>query len=104
MLLHIVDTARHRVAMEYLSFDFSSKSLALKKRDTLPKPAANEVRVKIAYSGICGTDLHILEVRVILLHTHIFIFIVTIRRCEAICVTTWKKTCPSCMDEFHIWL
>ena len=25
----------------------------------IPEPAANEVRVKIAYSGICGTDLHI---------------------------------------------
>ncbi|XP_029668645.1 uncharacterized protein LOC115238736 [Formica exsecta] len=47
--------------MEYLSFDLSSKSLTLKKRDILPKPAANEVRIKIAYSGICGTDLHILE-------------------------------------------
>lgn len=52
--------------MEYLSFNLSSKSLTLKKRDTLPKPAANEVRIKVAYSGICGTDLHILEVRYIL--------------------------------------
>lgn len=48
--------------MEYLSFNLSSKSLTLKKRDILPKPAANEVRIKVAYSGICGTDLHILEV------------------------------------------
>nr|XP_012221103.1 PREDICTED: D-arabinitol dehydrogenase 1-like [Linepithema humile] len=47
--------------MEYLSFDLSSKSLTLKKRGILPKPAANEVRIKVAYSGICGTDLHILE-------------------------------------------
>ncbi|XP_072758255.1 sorbitol dehydrogenase-like [Anoplolepis gracilipes] len=47
--------------MEYLSFDLSTKSLILKKRNTLPKPAANEIRIKVAYSGICGTDLHILE-------------------------------------------
>ncbi|KAG5306517.1 ARD1 dehydrogenase, partial [Acromyrmex insinuator] len=47
--------------MEHLSFNISNKSLTLKKRDTLPKPAANEVRIKVAYSGICGTDLHILE-------------------------------------------
>ncbi|XP_072757798.1 sorbitol dehydrogenase [Anoplolepis gracilipes] len=47
--------------MEYLSFDLSTKSLTLKKRDILPKPAANEVRIKVAYSGICGTDLHIME-------------------------------------------
>ena len=48
--------------MEFLSFNVSSKSLTLKKRDALPKPATNEVRIKVAYSGICGTDLHILEV------------------------------------------
>ncbi|XP_011165237.1 sorbitol dehydrogenase [Solenopsis invicta] len=47
--------------MEYLSFNSSNKSLTLKKRDILPKPAANEVRIKVTYSGICGTDLHILE-------------------------------------------
>ncbi|XP_025073226.1 LOW QUALITY PROTEIN: D-arabinitol dehydrogenase 1-like [Pogonomyrmex barbatus] len=47
--------------MEYLSFNLSSKSLTLKKRDILPKPGGNEVRIKVAYSGICGTDLHILE-------------------------------------------
>ncbi|KAH0953835.1 hypothetical protein HN011_011998 [Eciton burchellii] len=47
--------------MEYLSFDPSSKSLALKRQAVLPKPAANEIRIKVAYSGICGTDLHILE-------------------------------------------
>jgi len=50
--------------MEYLSFNLASKSLTLKK-DILPKPKANEVRIKVAYSGICGTDLHILEVSII---------------------------------------
>jgi len=57
-----VDTDR---TMEYLSFNLASKSLVLKKRDILPKPKANEVRIKVAYSGICGTDLHILEVSII---------------------------------------
>jgi len=57
-----VDTDR---AMEYLSFNLASKSLTLKKRDILPKPKTNEVRIKVAYSGICGTDLHILEVSTI---------------------------------------
>ncbi|EFN69090.1 Sorbitol dehydrogenase [Camponotus floridanus] len=47
--------------MEYLSFDSSTKSLTLKKQNVLPKPAANEVRIKVVYSGVCGTDLHILE-------------------------------------------
>jgi D-arabinitol dehydrogenase (NADP+) len=47
--------------MEYLSFNLSNKSLTLIKRDVLPKPAANQVRIKVEYSGICGTDLHILE-------------------------------------------
>lgn len=47
--------------MEYLCFDFLSKSLLLKKQD-VPIPVAKEVRIKIAYSGICGTDLHVLEV------------------------------------------
>ncbi|EZA51348.1 hypothetical protein DMN91_002032 [Ooceraea biroi] len=47
--------------MEYLSFDPSSKSLTLKKQAALPEPAANEIRIKVVYSGICGTDLHILE-------------------------------------------
>jgi len=51
--------------MEYLSFNLASKSLTLKKRDILPEPKANEVRIKVAYSGICGTDLHILEVSII---------------------------------------
>ena len=64
-VLFVIKTRRYitQNTMEYLSFDSLSKSLTLKKRSILPKPAANEVRVKVAYSGICGTDLHILEVR-----------------------------------------
>nr|XP_003708243.1 PREDICTED: D-arabinitol dehydrogenase 1-like isoform X1 [Megachile rotundata]XP_012152433.1 PREDICTED: D-arabinitol dehydrogenase 1-like isoform X2 [Megachile rotundata] len=46
--------------MESLSFDVTKKTLALTRAE-LPVPAANEVRIRVAYSGICGTDLHILD-------------------------------------------
>ncbi|KAF7405225.1 hypothetical protein HZH66_004131 [Vespula vulgaris] len=46
--------------MECLSFDPLSKTLTLKKT-SIPIPKPDEVRIKVAYSGICGTDLHILE-------------------------------------------
>ncbi|XP_015595006.1 D-arabinitol dehydrogenase 1 isoform X2 [Cephus cinctus] len=46
--------------MEHLSFDPRDKSLVLKK-SPIPKPTGCEVLVKVAYAGICGTDLHILE-------------------------------------------
>ncbi|XP_023288560.1 D-arabinitol dehydrogenase 1-like [Orussus abietinus] len=48
--------------MESLSFDPSTKTLSLKKSQ-IPKPAKNEVLIKVAYAGICGTDLHVIEVR-----------------------------------------
>lgn len=37
-------------------------TLALRRAD-VPNPGPNDVRIRVAYSGICGTDLHILEVR-----------------------------------------
>lgn len=46
--------------MECLCFDLSSKTLTLKKVP-IPKPTSDEIRIKVAYAGICGTDLHILE-------------------------------------------
>ncbi|XP_029056140.1 sorbitol dehydrogenase-like [Osmia bicornis bicornis] len=46
--------------MEFLSFDVTKKTLALRRAE-VPVPAPNEVRVRVAYSGICGTDLHILD-------------------------------------------
>ncbi|XP_014233570.1 uncharacterized protein LOC106656909 [Trichogramma pretiosum] len=45
--------------MEFLSFDPASKSLSL-KTGPKPKPASDEVLVRVSYSGICGTDLHII--------------------------------------------
>lgn len=48
--------------MEFLSFDVKNRTLALRRAE-IPTPGPNEVRIRVAYSGICGTDLHILEVR-----------------------------------------
>lgn len=46
--------------MEFLSFNVVDKSLSLQKK-AIPLLAEDEVLVKVAYAGICGTDLHILE-------------------------------------------
>ncbi|KAK9302531.1 hypothetical protein QLX08_005511 [Tetragonisca angustula] len=46
--------------MEFLSFDVKNQTLALRKAE-IPTPGPNEVRIRVAYAGICGTDLHILE-------------------------------------------
>ncbi|XP_066593309.1 uncharacterized protein [Prorops nasuta] len=46
--------------MEYLSFDLSKKKLELKSC-AIPKPGPEEIRMRVSYAGICGTDLHILE-------------------------------------------
>ncbi|KOC67685.1 Sorbitol dehydrogenase [Habropoda laboriosa] len=46
--------------MEFLSFDVKNLTLSLRKAE-IPKPGPNDVRIKVAYCGICGTDLHILE-------------------------------------------
>ncbi|XP_076754740.1 sorbitol dehydrogenase [Xylocopa sonorina] len=46
--------------MEFLSFDVKSRTLALRRAE-VPKPGPDEVLIRVAYSGICGTDLHIIE-------------------------------------------
>jgi len=48
------------VNMEAISFDFSSKKLSLAKQP-IPKCGKNDVLIKVSFSGICGTDLHILQ-------------------------------------------
>lgn len=50
--------------MEFLSLDPITKELTL-NTTVIPKPTGNEVLVRVAFSGICGTDLHILDVRFI---------------------------------------
>lgn len=49
--------------MEAVQFDAKAKTLELVK---LPVPTITnprDVLIKVAYSGICGTDLHIIQVR-----------------------------------------
>lgn len=47
--------------MEALIFELKTKTLSYKKSTNILKPVDNEILIKVAYSGICGTDLHILE-------------------------------------------
>uniref|UniRef100_A0A1B6DVG1 Enoyl reductase (ER) domain-containing protein n=1 Tax=Clastoptera arizonana TaxID=38151 RepID=A0A1B6DVG1_9HEMI len=47
--------------MDALQFDPRRKQLALVKKELPGIVEKNEVIVKIAYAGLCGTDLHILE-------------------------------------------
>lgn len=49
--------------MEFLSLDPVTKELTLNNSD-IPKPKGSDVLIRVAYSGICGTDLHILDVRI----------------------------------------
>lgn len=53
-----------KVIMEFLSLDPVTKELTL-NTTVVPQPKANEILVRVAFSGICGTDLHILDVRFI---------------------------------------
>lgn len=50
--------------MEAIQFNPAKLELNLIKKDKPRAPVGNEVLVKVAYSGICGTDLHIAEVTI----------------------------------------
>lgn len=45
-----------------LQFDPRKKVLSLIKMDIPVVTGKNDVIVKVAYAGICGTDLHVMEV------------------------------------------
>ncbi|PNF25813.1 L-threonine 3-dehydrogenase [Cryptotermes secundus] len=47
--------------MEAIQFDPENRKLSLIKTPLPPEPKKNEVVIRVAYSGICGTDLHIVE-------------------------------------------
>jgi threonine dehydrogenase-like Zn-dependent dehydrogenase len=49
--------------MEAVQFDPQDRKLSLIKAPLPTEPKKNEVVVRVAYSGICGTDLHIVEVQ-----------------------------------------
>lgn len=71
--------------MEFLSFDVKNRTLALRRAE-IPTPGPNEVRIRVAYSGICGTDLHIMEVR-----RHRYVFSISLLS------QVWK-----CLCKFYI--
>lgn len=48
--------------MDALQFDQVKKSLTLVKLDLPDVTEKDEVIIKVALAGVCGTDLHILEV------------------------------------------
>ncbi|KAJ1520551.1 hypothetical protein ONE63_003668 [Megalurothrips usitatus] len=48
-------------SMEAIVFDPKAKKLSLAKLEVPPPPAKDEVIIKVAYAGICGTDLHIID-------------------------------------------
>lgn len=50
--------------MDAIQFNPAKLELNLVKKDKPRAPIGNEILVKVAYSGICGTDLHISEVNI----------------------------------------
>ena len=54
--------------MEAVQFDPKNKKLSLIKAPLPAEPNRDEVVIRVAYSGICGTDLHIAEVHNQLTH------------------------------------
>jgi hypothetical protein len=48
--------------MDALRFSFRERTLELNRMDIPAISEPNEILIKVAYAGICGTDLHILAV------------------------------------------
>jgi hypothetical protein len=48
--------------MEAIQFDPQNRKLSLIKTLLPAEPKKDEVVIRVVYSGICGTDLHIAEV------------------------------------------
>lgn len=49
--------------MEAIQFDKKKEQVLLIKAPLPTEPVKNEVIIQVACAGICGTDLHIAEVR-----------------------------------------
>lgn len=63
--------------MEALQFDPEKKKLSLIRTDIPAVVEKNDVVVKVVYAGICGTDLHVVDVSwLIVLSEYIFYLIV----------------------------
>lgn len=50
--------------MQAVVFNLQEKSLGVAEKDIPKVENADEVLVKVAYAGVCGTDLHIIQVPV----------------------------------------
>jgi threonine dehydrogenase-like Zn-dependent dehydrogenase len=48
--------------MKAIQFDRKKDQISIIQAPYPAKPIKNEVIVKVAFAGICGTDLHITEV------------------------------------------
>lgn len=48
--------------MEAIEFDGNTKTLNFAKKSVPAITEENQVLVKVAYAGVCGTDLHIIQV------------------------------------------
>lgn len=57
------DKKFYKPQMEALQFDSQKKKLSLIKSDLPAVVDKTDVIIKVVYAGICGTDLHIMEVR-----------------------------------------
>lgn len=53
--------------MEAIRFTAKTQKLELVKLDIPKEIQPNEILIKVAYSGVCGTDLHIIQVKKLLL-------------------------------------
>lgn len=56
------DKKFYKPQMEALQFDSQKKKLSLIKSDLPAVVDKTDVIIKVVYAGICGTDLHIMEV------------------------------------------
>lgn len=86
------------VRMQALQFTLGDKSLNLVTKDVPKVRNSKDVVVQVAYAGICGTDLHIMQVSTSIASLH-FIFLwsnYVIR--IMICVTTYIDRLISQID------
>lgn len=65
--------------MEAIQFNPVKQELNLVKKEKPKAPVGDEVLVKVAYSGICGTDLHIAEVSQIYFYFLVDIYFIQLK-------------------------
>lgn len=60
--------------MEAITYDARNKKLDLIKTNIPDVKDPNDVLIKVAFAGICGTDLHIIQVFLLFLFFYLQIF------------------------------